>query len=687
MLRCVIVAFLGLGPLLSGADEAPLTSFAEVRALSREEAQEQRPVVIEGTVIYFESRKTNLDKPEGMVVDDGTAGCWVQTNDRPFVEREKLKPGARVRITGVTHGLSFYPDINKATVEFLGQGSLPEPRILFSKELFAATLDSKWVQVEAVVAGREPGGVGVTLVMEVDGYVVKAGVPAQADIDERVADLMQRRVKLQGVLGTVLNGDGQMTGRHFLVPSIDHIVLVEDYLLRTKSPPKLIEALLKNDHGFRQAIRIRGVVTQVRRNGFYLRDSTGSAFVRSQSFEYPAGSEVSVLGDASVAPFRPEFRAYQIEWLGESELPPPTPYVPGQGVNVNLHAERVSVEAEFLSRREVLEETILQCRAGGQVFEARLPGPDLYARDLESGDDLRLTGVYEVTTSRPIPRVDWADGFRIYLASDEGIRVLQKAPWWTVERLLLVLGVVLVILLVIVIWNWVLRRQVVVQSNTIVEQVEQGIVKDERQRIARELHDTVEQELTGVSMQLGNLSSAIDEDDEVAGRRLSLARDMLKHCREETRASIRDLRDPHLLDRGLPEAMRESLSGVAEQGALEFYFELAGDARVLQATTEQHLLRMAREAVVNAVRHAEATRVEVWLGYEDDGVTLEVSDDGHGFDATQGPPTGHFGLIGMRERANKIHAKFSIDSSPDAGTKVQVLLPWDSPVALPDSQS
>lgn len=685
MLLRVIVAFLCLVPLLSGAEEAPLTSFAEVRALSSEESQEQRPVAIEGTVLYFMNDSTNKGV-EGMVVHDGTAGCYV-SSPVPFAERARLQPGAQVRIKGVTSSrVTYFPFIQKAEVEFLGQGALPKPRALPSSNLFDVDLDSEWIEMEGVVVGREADFRGVTLVVEVDGNVFKATVSAQGDVDERVADLVQRRVKFSAVLATVLNAENQMAGRYFLIPSFDHIVPFTKKALKIAVPEKPIKALLTRNHGINSAVGIRGVVTQSRGNGFYLRDSTGSAFVQAlEGQRYPPGSEVRVAGYATVAPFRPGFRAYHIELLGEGELPKPIPYEPAQGFRVDLHGERVSIDADFLSRRELREETILYCRAGERFFEARLPGPDLYARNLTVGDMLRLTGVYEVSTSHPLPRVDRVDGFRVHLASDADIVVLRQAPWWTLERLLLALGVLVTVLFGVFIWNWLLRKRVAVQAETIVSQVEQGIVKDERQRIARELHDTVEQELTGVSMQLGNLSSTIEED-EVAGKRLALARNMLKRCREETRASISDLRDPQLTKRRLPEALRVSLAAVAEQGAVELDYKSVGTPRVLQVATKQHLLRMGREAMMNTIKHAEATCAEVRLSYDDKGIVIEVSDDGHGFDVTQRPPTGHFGLIGMRERANKIHAAFSIDSSPDTGTTIRIEMPWTSPAALPESQ-
>ena len=681
MLLRVIVAFLCLVPLLSGAKEAPLTSFAEVRALSSEESQEQRPVAIEGTVLYLINDPTN--KRDGMVVHDGTAGCYVSSRV-PFTERARLQPGAQVRIKGVTSShVTYFPFVQKAEVEFLGQGALPKPLALPSRNLFDVDLDSEWIEMEGVVVGREADFKRVILVVEVDGNVFKATVSAQGDVDERVADLVQRRVKFSAVLATVLNAENQMTGRYFLIPSFDHIVPFTKKALNIAVPEKPIEALLTRNHGIYSAVGIRGVVTQSRGNGFYLRDSSGSAFVQAlEGQRYPPGSEVRVAGYATVAPFRPGFRAYQIELLGEGEPPKPIPYEPAQGFRVDLHGERVSIDAEFLSRRDLREETILYCRAGERFFEARLPGPDLYARNLTVGDLLRLTGIYEASSSHPLSSVGTVDGFRVHLASDSDIVLLRQAPWWTLERLLMALGGLVTVLFGTFIWNWLLRKRVAVQAETIVGQIEQGIVKDERQRIARELHDTVAQDLTGLSIQLSDLRSHIAEDDELSRSGLSVARSILKHCREETRASISDLRDPQLTKRRLPEALRESLAAVAKQGAVELDFKSVGTPRVLQAATKLHLLRMGREAIMNTIKHAEATRAEVRLSYDDQAIVIEISDDGCGFDITRRPAKGHFGLIGMKERANKIHAKLSIESAPDLGTKIRVLLPLTSPVAL-----
>ncbi|MDA7869929.1 ATP-binding protein [Akkermansiaceae bacterium] len=166
-------------------------------------------------------------------------------------------------------------------------------------------------------------------------------------------------------------------------------------------------------------------------------------------------------------------------------------------------------------------------------------------------------------------------------------------------------------------------------------------------------------------------------DGERSQDRLTLARNMLKHCRVETRASISDLRSPSLLKKSLPEAMQETLPAAADGS--KFRFIVDGTPRQLPATTTNHILRIAREAVINARRHAKPTRIEVCLHYEPDEIRLEINDDGTGFDPKQRPPAGHFGITGMRERTNKISAEFTIESSSSTGTKVQLRLPSSSP--------
>ena len=657
------------------AEEIPLRTLEAVRSLSREETAKGLQVEIEGAVIFVDPREP------GIIVYDGTASCWFGAKT-PFPD--DLKPGSKVRATGRTNLSSYFPNVAEAKAVALGQGNLPEPRPVTRRDLFLPSIDSQWIEIEAVVVGTEEGGLAFTLVVDIDGSIFKADVPLEADTAERVAALMQRRVKLRGIVGTVFNDSYQMTGRHFLIPSFDQIIPIESELREGTSPLKQIAALLQNDQAPDEVTRVTGVVTQLAAGGFYLRDETASTFVHaSGNAVHLPGSQVEVEGYASVAPFRPMLRAEKVSMIGKAVLPEPLPLDPSLGIRPILQNERVVIDCEFLAKLEGPHETVMQCRSGDRYFETWLPGPKRYEKALQPYDILRLTGIYEVTTTHPMPRTEWADGFRIHLPGPEAIVLLQTAPWWTSERVLTALGIAIAIILAFFVWTSVLRRRVAAQKAMITRQIERGVVKDERQRIARELHDTLEQELTGLSMQLENATDEVGQENGAAHRSLTLVHRMLQHCRLEARASVSDLRNPDLLARDLPEAMQAALNEQVLEAGAAFEFSLEGSPRPLRSTTQNHLLRIAREAMTNALRHGRPSRIRCILKYAPEGVIVAVEDDGCGFESSKAPPAGHFGLTGMRERANKIHAQFSIIANPGTGTIIRVYLPYSSPEAFP----
>lgn len=673
MLKTLLALLALISPVY--AEEPPLRTLAAVRALSHEEAAKGMPVEIEGTVIFADPNDL------GIIVHDGTASCWFGAKT-PFPD--DLESGSRVRATGRTESGSYFPNIAEAKAVVLGQGNLPEPRHVTGRDLFSPLLDSQWIEIEAVVIGTEEGGLAFTLVVDIEGSTFKADVPMEEDTAKRVAAVMQQRVKLRGIVGTVFNENNQMTGRHFFIPSFDQIILAGTKLPETPLPMKKIAELLQNDHAPNEMTRVTGMVMQQTAGGFYLRDETASAFVHaSGNAVHPLGSQVEVEGFAAVAPFRPMLRAAKVRMIGKGELPAAIRIDPSSGIQPNLQNERVVIDCEFLAKLEGPQETVLQCRAGDKYFETWLPGPIRYEKKLKPRDILQLTGIYEVTTTHPMPRTEWADGFRIHLAGPESVVLLRTAPWWTLEREFMALGIAVAVILAFFVWTGVLRRRVAAQREIIIQQVERGVVKDERQRIARELHDTLEQDLTGLSMLLENATEEVGEENGRACRSLTLVHRMLQHCRLEARASVSDLRNPDLLARDLPEAMQAALNDQVGETSAAIDFSVAGPPRPLRSTTQNHLLRIAREALTNALRHGKPSRIRCLLSYAPEGVTLEMEDNGNGFDSSKASPAGHFGLTGMRERANKIQAQFSLISNPGTGTKIRVYLPYSSPEALP----
>ena len=662
--------------LLAAAEERPLQSIGEVRALSREEAAKGEQVEIEGIVIFTDPKR------QAIVLHDGTAGCWVGMKSK---WSESLRLGSRIRVVGKTSvSGSYSANVVGADVEILGQETPPAPLKISMQALFSSRLNDQWIQIEALVVGAEETPDTLTLAVDIFGRVFKAHVPMAEKTAERFQELMQKKVKLTGVVCTVVNKNNQMTDKHFFVPSMDWIVPIESRGKKDAPPEKKIDELLLSNHSPDDAVKVTGTVTQYRKEGFYLRDETGSTSVTTLgSAVYPPGSKVVVEGYANIAPFRPILRASTVKLLEKG--PPPKPVVLNTelGTQINLQNEFVTTDCELLGITSWgVNRKNFQCRANNTYFEVAWikPRPDF--QELQAGDTLRIQGIYEVITNHPAPRTESELGFRINLLGSNAVTVLKKSPWWTLDRLLMALGLAAVTILGFLVWTGLLRRRVAIQTKIISRQVERSAVKDERQRIARELHDTLEQDLTGLSMQLENALEEIGKVNEPAGRSLMLVNKMLRHCRSEAHASVSDLRNPSLLLRPLAEAMKESLEEKAEEFGVALDFIVEGDPRLLRSTTQNHLLRIAREALNNAHRHGKASRVRCLLAYTGEGVTLEVEDDGKGFDTSLPPPVGHFGLTGMRERVNKIHGWFSLTSTPGKGTKIEVSMPYTSPEAL-----
>ncbi len=646
-----------------------LVSIARIRALSPEEAAKHFPVSIEAQVTFRDPAQPAL------VAQSGREGIFVELakDGDP-----RLKTGVRVRIEGVTKPGGFLPIIHCERATILGEAPLPHPRAIDATELFSPALDCQWVQVPAIVSGVEQRR-QVSLTAEISGWNIKLLLPEEPAAAEKAARLLQRQVVVHGVVGSVFNAKRQLTGRHFFVPSFEHITLTESEPVDGDAQLRAVDELLRSDSTARTRVRVRGAVTHATADGLFLRGEGGSLFVRAASSPLlTPGTEVEVEGFASIAPFRPILRAFRVQMLTKGSPPQPKPLDLTAGTLVGLHEELVSVDADLLALRDGPNgATTLQCRADNWFFEATLSAngkPRLTAEDR-----LRLTGICELTTTNPLPFSNNVDGFRLQLRSAADIQVLQVAPWWTLQRLLWALGIVGTLALIAFAWAALLRRRVAEQTETIRVQIERGAVKDERQRIARELHDTIEQELAGVSLQLRNARQRLVHAPEQASSSLDLAEKMLRHCRDEARSSIRDLRSVALEQRGLHGALEEFLVPLAAESGAKFTFEVQGHPRDLPGSSEIHLLRIAQEAVANSARHSGAKEISVLLSYDADAVTLEVRDDGRGFNAKASAPRGHFGLLGIQERANKLRAELLVESAPGAGTKIRVSVPLSAP--------
>jgi signal transduction histidine kinase len=352
----------------------------------------------------------------------------------------------------------------------------------------------------------------------------------------------------------------------------------------------------------------------------------------------------------------------------------------------------VRVDALLVNLIEGAGRQTLILQSSNSIFTAHLEQPqmDERFRSLKIGSTLAVTGVFLAQSpGKWIPhhspsRERSASGLaysqpesvQILMRSFADIAVLQQPPWWTLSHLLWMIGILSLILLAGLTWAVVLRRRVLQQTLIIQQKVRREGIMEERDRIAREFHDTLEQELAAITIQLDAVEARFQEAPQTARRMLGLARNMSRRSLSEARRSVWDLRSHLLENSDLTTALTEMAAPLALSAGVEIKVKSSGTPQKLPAITEHNLLRITQEALVNALKHSHPRKITVGLNYEPNAIRLCIRDDGTGFEVqTAGSVSGgHFGMLDMRERAEKIGGRFSLISQPGSGTEIVILV-------------
>jgi signal transduction histidine kinase len=210
-------------------------------------------------------------------------------------------------------------------------------------------------------------------------------------------------------------------------------------------------------------------------------------------------------------------------------------------------------------------------------------------------------------------------------------------------------------------------------------QAREAGVQDERQRLAREIHDTLAQGLTGIVAQLQAAQDA--GDDPAAWRRhFAAATGLARESLSEARRSMDALRPEPLETARLSEALADVAARWSSLHGIPVWVTTTGTARPMPPETEVALLRTAQEALANVAKHAGAGRVGLTLSYLDHEVALDVRDDGKGFPARPvGGTGGGFGLVAMRQRIEHLSGTLQVESEPGVGTGISACVPAEAP--------
>jgi signal transduction histidine kinase len=652
--------------------ERPLLDLSALHSLdatSRPDAFRIRAVV---TAVLEEGDDYRL------AVHDDVSGLLIH---RTGVENPvDVRPGDFVEVYCDSLGSSRPDEIISKKVLVLGRAAFPRPLAHPMEQLQARRGEGRWIEIEGVVQAVVNGDQAV--VRSANGYF-SAVVAGMKGADWR--GLVDARIRLRGVALYPEGSDLQVVspGRAQLdvVAPAPSVVAGEIPAADLSQPWR--------DVAPQHRVRAAGVVTFASQRLLIIEGASGAASVRPVEVVMPPiGQRVEVIGfpetnadgtlDLAEAIVRP---------MGVHPLPPPQPVSGPELRNGSLGLRRVSIEAVVTRNIAIETGLALEVQVEGTAFRVWCPTSSGAVSALPEGSRVRLTGiVYTGPRVRPWPasRFEASTGqpFQFLAATTSDILLVQRPASWWLNRALLMIGMLGGVLLIGVVWVHVLRRRVQqrtreleIATERLRREAEISATLSERNRLAGEIHDSLEQGFSGLMLQL-DATVLLPDCSAHVREGIQLARRMAAFSRSEVRHAVWDLQSPVLEESDLATAL-----GLIAQsfgaGPPQVTVATRGAPSRIASPGEHHLLRIAQEAMTNAVKHAQCTEVKVELVYSSDAVTLVVRDNGRGFAPAEvlAGTAGHFGLRSLRSRARKIGGTLRIDSHPGVGTTLELTLP------------
>ena len=659
------LALAGLAALATLGVGAELTTALQVRSLSFDEAKSGLPARLRGTVTFIEG-------PGAVFLQDETAGTFFRP-DRPG----PLRPGDIVEVTGATQPGSYLPGLGASAYRIVGHGPLPPAVTVGYDSLMSGRYHYQHVALEGIVRSVTPASESRSVLrIDADSRIVEAWVDAGIDDDDALVD---SRVRVEGLAAGGINRRRQLVQPYLRTQDSTRITELEpavpdDRVPRVAAADLLTFRVAGQGEQRNHRVRVEGIVTASFSRVLVFIRSGQTAF--SLRFNTPTTLEVGDRIDALGFTEMGRFSASVVDarLLNRTPGPPPVPLetdmptVLGGGRDGDLVTLTATVTDFFRTDNGV----VISLQRDGKALQAR--GPSV-SGDILLGSLVRVTGICEVVSSKSVILSSRPQVVTLQLRAPGDLTVLKAPSWWTARRLGIVLVALAGVVLVAGLWIAVLRRQVRRQTAALRLRLQSEAALEERQRIAREFHDSLQQDLTGLSLRLD--AAAMCGLDDKARRIIEVSRGLLSRVQVETRNIVADLRSSAANDCDLAASLEliAARSGTAD-GA-EVHVEFAAPIPPLLPEVVHHLRMIARESVANAIKHARASSITIEVTIERATLRLRIADNGCGFDpsfAISGK-AGHFGCIGIRERARKLGARVEWISTQGNGTTVEVTLP------------
>ncbi len=708
-------ASLHLATIARAADV--LTNAADVLALSANDASSGIPVSVTGVVTAAETNWNGR-----FFVQDRSGGVFVENKSR-----KQPVAGDLVEVKGVSHPGGYAPIITKPHWKKIGTAPLPDARPVTIERLMSGTEDSQRVEISGIIRSARMSGEWLDIDVASGGCRLHAYAPLPPNTE--LQSLVGAQVLLRGTAATAFNAPL----RHFLNVTL-YVPTTDDFILQASASNPFDEpitplngiAQYRHNRSPGNQVHVKGVVTYQRKGEeLFLRDDSGGLEVKTKFTNSLAPGEViEAVGFPAVQNFLPVLEDAVFQKTSEPR------------VTIRPHAATL---AELQEGRDHADYIVLTGRLMDRLVQGvgQRSSPIirttlvlqttnfLFVAERDTSDENTLLASIPIGSLVEAKGICLLDGgqagkarsLRLLLPTSHDVRILQKPSWLTPRHLLASLAVALAVLIAAIGWtalvskrNLILKslvrenaaaRQALQQAHDLLEErvrertnqlkVEMTARKEselqfravltERTRLAQEIHDTLEQSITGIALQLDMVDNLFKENPKDASHHLKLARSLMRQSQSDIRHSVWGLRNRSNEPFNLPNALLTSTRQLTNDAGIHTEVQTIGEPTPLSEVVEENLLRISQEAVTNVVKHSGANRLTIHLQFAPHSVSLEISDDGKGFapENCAGPQEGHFGLLGIRERAERLGGQAFISSAPGSGTTIRVEIPNETP--------
>ena len=584
----------------------------------------------------------------------------------------------------------------------LGRTALPPTIEASAGQINANELRQRFIHARGVVASvvRDAANVGwnwIVLRTDSDVWKIRASVTEHDYPYDRLLKLLDAEVEVRGISHQFASWR-TFLGYHMILYGQDGIRVLAP-APHPFAAPDLSSTPVPQSTSHRQ--QTRGHVLGSDGKRLFLKDAAGRFIpvtpIAGQQIP-PLGTAVTVSGFVDLGPMGIQVNGAVIR----TDDAPPIPSTDAEFIEAErmfssadgtdiadsaLYGKVLRIRGQIANSTDGIRidgKILLECgRRTIDVSVAHLL--DAIGPNLEKGCRIDATGICLSEFDTDVASLAFPEfkGFVLIPRSAADLTVVRRPPWWTPAKLAGVIVLLLAVLLAILIWNRMLQtlseRRGRALAREEIASARANLKVEERTRLAVELHDSISQTLTGVSLQIETAADICEQRPSMARQLLGTARQLLASCRQELRCCIWDLRSRTFEEKDLTEAILRMLKQHTTGVKLLVRFNVP--RQILSETTVSAVLRIIRELVINAVRHGKATQVRIAGEHHDRRISFSVTDDGCGFDTANipGPSDGHFGIQGIRERLTPFNGELLLTGSPGGGTRAAVTMDDLSP--------